>query len=167
MLRSKTELADSISGAILHLWAVSPETDWLIFLPTTAAADPSWNPSANGTVYALKVYETFLYVGGDFTSISGEARNRIAALSTSGWLTYFDPGANAAVRAIARIGNMVYAAGDFTSIGGAARNYLAAIYLSGIAAPWNLVANNRVYAPSCQRKYNLRRRRFHARSEPQ
>src|SRR5437016_1884977 len=56
-------------------------------LDATSAAATSWNPNGNNTVYTLLVdssgASTTVYAGGDFTSIGGQLRNRIAALDGS------------------------------------------------------------------------------------
>ena len=75
-----------------------------------------------------------LFVGGTFTNIGGQTRNRIAALdAASGTATSWNPNANGTVRAIQPAGYGVYAGGSFTSIGGLARSYLAVPLLRGAA----------------------------------
>src|SRR5262249_15462179 len=63
----------------------------------------SWNADANGSVRALAAGTAALYVGGQFTTIGGLARGRIAAVD---WTTgavdpVWDPGANSLVLALA------------------------------------------------------------------
>jgi len=68
------------------------------------------------------------YIGGLFTSIGGQPRNRIAALDAAdGTATTFDPNADRTVEALAVSGDTVYAAGRFSLIGGLPRNNLAAL----------------------------------------
>jgi hypothetical protein len=67
-----------------------------------------------------------VYAGGGFTSIGGQARNRIAALdATAGTATAWNPNASGSVWALAVSGSTVYAGGYFTSMGGRPQTYLA------------------------------------------
>ena len=108
----------------------------------------SWNPNANGAVYALAVSGTTVYAGGMFNAIGGQTRNNIAAIdATTGAATSWNPNANGIVYALAVSGTTVYAGGWFTSIGGQTRNYIAAIdATTGAATSWNPNANGWVYA---------------------
>ncbi len=111
-------------------------------IDSTTGATTAWNPSAGGTapyVYALALSGATLYAGGDFTSIGGQSRARLAALGvTSGLATSWNPGADNAVTALALLGGRVYAGGAFANAGGQSRAYLAAIdSASGVAAAWN------------------------------
>ncbi|MFH1148976.1 MAG: IPT/TIG domain-containing protein, partial [Actinomycetota bacterium] len=107
--------------------------------------------NANNWVYALAVSGngSTVYAGGVFTSIGGQARNRIAALDAStGAATAWNPNANGPVIALAVSGDSstVYAAGWFQTIGGQARNTIAALDAStGAATAWNANANEVVY----------------------
>ena len=118
----------------------------------TAAADPAWNPNANSLVLALWLdpLSNVLYVGGQFTSIDGTTRNRIAALeASSGFATAWNPGSNNQVFAIIANGSTVYVGGQFTVVGGQTRNRLAALdATSGLATSWNPNAGNLVQALS-------------------
>jgi hypothetical protein len=104
----------------------------------------SWNPNAsygglNCTVRALAVSASgTVYAGGDFSSIGGAPRNRIAALNSAGLATTWNPNANNTVEALA-VGSTgtVYAGGTFTNIGTAARNCIAALNSGGTAANWD------------------------------
>ncbi len=66
-------------------------------LSSTGQVDPDWNPSANGSVYALAAdrVDPFgpVFVGGEFSSLGGAPRSRIAKLSSIGAGTA-DPGWN-------------------------------------------------------------------------
>ncbi|MNT74182.1 hypothetical protein D3C72_2129790 [compost metagenome] len=79
-------------------------------------------------------------MGGAFTGIGGQPRNRIAALDgTTGLATSWDPDANSAVNSIATVGSTVYVGGAFTTISGQARNRIARF--APAAAPGGAVAS--------------------------
>jgi len=70
----------------------------------------SWNPGADGVVYALALSGSMVYLGGDFTYIAGELRNNIAALDAStGQATAWNPVADYSVYALAVSSSTVYA----------------------------------------------------------
>jgi hypothetical protein len=86
---------------------------------------------------ALAISGDVLYVGGNFTHVSGTARNRLAALNrTTGALTDWNPGADAAIQALTVSGDNIYVAGDFQNIGTTARKYLAALNKQGTLLDW-------------------------------
>ena len=115
---------------------------------STGNADPTWNPNANSTVLALWLdpVASVLYVGGQFTSVDGQTRNRIAALdAASGSVTGWNPATNGTVNSLVAGGGAVYAGGLFTLIGGQLRNRIAALDPStGQATSWNADAGNTV-----------------------
>jgi len=117
-------------------------------LDAATGAATAWNPSTNGTVSAIAVSGSTVYVGGNFTSMGGQPRNNIAALSAAtGGATTWNPNANSGVRAFAISGSTVYVGGDFTRIGGKARNYIAALdAATGAATSWNPNADSSVRA---------------------
>jgi len=104
--------------------------NFIAALDATGAAT-SWDPDADGSVYALAVSGSTVYVGGDFSCFksSGDnpiTRNFIAALDATGAATSWDPDADGSVYALAVSGSTVYAGGDFTTIGGEEnRSYFA------------------------------------------
>ena len=108
----------------------------LVCLPSTSRAQlvDSFDPNANSDVRALAVQaDGKILVGGFFTSIGGQTRNRIALLNPDGSLdASFDPNANDAVRAIAvQADGKIVVGGDFTSIGGQTRNQIARLNPDG------------------------------------
>ena len=98
----------------------------LAHLNADGSIDTAFNPQPNGDVLALARDGATLYVGGEFTSIGGAARGRVAALDASGRATAFDPHANDSVFTLTPSGGRVYMAGSFTAVGGQARAGLAA-----------------------------------------
>jgi trimeric autotransporter adhesin len=103
-----------------------------------------WDPKANRSVASIAVSGATVYVGGSFTSIGGQPRNRIAALdATTGLATGWNPNANARVFALAISGGTVYAGGDFLKVGGLTRNGIAAIDAgTGTPTSWDPNATN-------------------------
>lgn len=81
-----------------------------------------------------------VFVGGLFTTIGGQARNRIAALdATTGAVLSWYPtgGANGTVQTMVVSGNVLFVGGIFTSIGGQARNGIAALDVTtGAVLSW-------------------------------
>ncbi|MFA6980350.1 MAG: hypothetical protein WC209_13600 [Ignavibacteriaceae bacterium] len=101
----------------------------LAALDATTGSVLPWNPNSGGSVYALALSGSTVYVGGSFSTIDGQTRNQIAALDAStGNATAWNPNANLAlVKSLAVSGSTVYAGGNFTQIGSTPRNYIAAI----------------------------------------
>ena len=123
------------SGAIdLRGWNVTLDsTRGPVFEPSDRAPNaPSavdWNPlgtGMNGTVYALAVIGTDLYVGGWFTTCGGTSGcNFVAKWNGSSWST-LGTGVNSAVNALAVSGTDLYVGGYFTTCGGTGGcNYVA------------------------------------------
>lgn len=102
-----TQMIDP-SGAVLarnHLAAISAADGHVL----------PWNPGANNFVRALAVSTdgTKIYIGGDFTTLGGAARTRLAAeaaiapasTSTTGTLLAWKPSADEGVYAITQLGD--------------------------------------------------------------
>jgi hypothetical protein len=104
----------------------------------------TWNPNANGNVLALSISGSNIYIGGSFTSVNGNSRNRLAAVDTSGNVLNWNPNANANVTAIATFGANIHVGGNFTILQQAstARNRMMAINTSGNVISWNPNINN-------------------------
>src|SRR6185437_3574287 len=70
----------------------------------SAGAVQSWNPGASNQVLDIGHIGGTLYVGGDFTTIAGATRTRLAGFDTStGSLTSWAPSADALVKARAHL----------------------------------------------------------------
>jgi hypothetical protein len=121
------------------------------------AADGSataWDPHGEGMngnyalVDALTVSGSTVYVGGTFATIGGQARNNIAAVSTSdGTATAWNPSADGGVSAMALSGPVVYVGGSFLNIGGQQRVFLAALNAAdGMATAWDPSPDGTIHA---------------------
>ena len=94
---------------------------------------PNPSVSTNGSVRAVLFFNGRLYVGGNFTSVTGtdgtHSRTDIAAFDTATWeVTSFRANTNSGtVRAIAAAGGRVYAGGSFTRINGESCSKVAAL----------------------------------------
>lgn len=100
--------------------------------------------SPNGTVRVV-VPDGFggWYIGGEFTSVGSQIRNRLARINSDGTLHSWNPDANGFINTIAVSGSQVIVGGSFNLIGGQSRNYIAAIdATSGIANAWNPGSDN-------------------------
>src|SRR5437870_1172537 len=87
-----------------------------------------FDPNADGLVRVVVVQpDGKILIGGVFTSIVGQPRNRIARLNaTTGFADSFDPNANGDVYSIVvQADGKILAGGLFTFIGGQARNDIA------------------------------------------
>jgi len=99
----------------------------------------------NGTA----IINDWIYVGGDFSTIGGQPRSRIARLNSDGTVdNTFNPNADFGVSAIAidSSGNPIVG-GSFSTIGGQPRNYIAKLNpTTGVAdATFNPDASGPVY----------------------
>jgi len=102
------------------------------------SVDPAWTASV-GNVRAIAVSGSSVFIGGSFSSVSGQPRASLAALDAStGALLPFNAGnAVQAVHALVASGSTLYVGGRFIVIGGEARQNLAAVDAStGTALPW-------------------------------
>lgn len=138
------------SGAAPNTQTVT-RNNLLAYNLSTGALISSFAPNLNAQAYAITASPdgSRLYVGGDFTSISGTQVWRVAALNptTGAVITSFLPRMGASVRAITVSSSTVWMGGLFPNVGSATRNRLAAVRASdGALLSWAPNANQRVNA---------------------
>jgi len=115
---------------------------------STRAQNAYQNPSVNGAVRALAPLGTSAWIGGDFTTVGGLPRQRLALISGT-TVSAWNPGADGIVRSLVRgESNAIIIGGDFLNVSSAARSRLAQLDpTTGAALPWTMnVADNKVYA---------------------
>jgi hypothetical protein len=114
----------------------------LAAVETSSNGATVWNPDAAGSgaqtvVRALAVANNSLYVGGQFTQIAGEFRNRLAGIlrAIPARAHDWNPDANNVVRALFRTAHAIYVGGDFTTLGGRRHAYFAAFSAAPMFVP--------------------------------
>ena len=117
---------------------------------TTGSLITSFNVTLNGPVHSLATSpdKTVLYLGGDFTTVNGTTRNRVAALTIpTGTLRSFNANSNGRVRGVAASAGTVYLGGSFSTVGGVTRRSAAAVDATTGALRTGFTANadNLVY----------------------
>jgi PKD repeat protein len=129
----------------------TPRSNILAYDLTTGALKTSWAPSLNaqGMAIAASADGSKIIVAGDFTTVNGVNRYRIAEIdaTTGALLTSFTPGLDARARTLAVVGDTVYVGGVFTTAAGQARKRLAALSVStGAVLGWAPGADAEVMA---------------------
>jgi hypothetical protein len=129
----------------------TPRANVLAYRLDTGELVTGFAPTANGVVKAVEASPDGkkLYLGGSFTTINGETRNRIAAVNpTTGAVdANFRPSPDSRVNAIATDGKTVYFGGWFSAVGNQARGRLAAVdATTGELRNWTPVADDPVDA---------------------
>jgi len=96
----------------------------------TRAVIPGFRADTNGIVRTLAVHGDTLYLGGDFTTVNGQPRARVAAVDLqTGAVKAFRADTNR-VNKVVVAGDRLYVAGTFSTIGGVTRNRVAALDLT-------------------------------------
>ncbi|WP_210509039.1 PKD domain-containing protein [Naasia sp. SYSU D00057] len=106
----------------------------LMAFSLTTGQMTSFAPNVNGTINSVSASPdgTRLYIGGTFTQVNGQARNRVAAFSIPGGtlVSGFAPSVNSTVEAVRATNSTVYIGGNFTAVGGTTRTRVAALSAS-------------------------------------
>ncbi|MDX3000089.1 laminin G [Kribbella solani] len=121
------------------------------FDASTGALVSSFSPVLNGQVYAVAASAdgSRIFVGGDFTTVNGQTRNRIAAFDTAtgALVANWKPSVSYRVKTIAVSGTTVYFGGSFGLVNSQTRNRLAAVSIDNATLlPWAPSVNGDVYA---------------------
>jgi PKD repeat protein len=128
----------------------TPRSNLLAYDITTGALDAGFAPVLNGQVRSVVASPDGkrVYVAGDFTTINGGTRSRIAAFDTATGklITNFLASADYNVYSVAATDSTVYIGGDFNNARGVARAKLAAFNISGDLLGWNPGADKKVNA---------------------
>lgn len=119
---------------------------------TTGAVLP-WNPNPSRTspgawIRQVVVGGPNVYFAGDFVTVAGQPRTRLAAASrATGLPSAFAPQPDGVVSSLSFADSVLFAAGEFTSIGGQPRRYLAALDPgTGAAYGWDAAPD---FPPTC------------------
>ena len=131
--------------------------NYIAQLISNGALDTSFYPGggANAPVLAIATsnnnyYSSGIYVGGLFTNIGGQTRNRLAKINSSGSVDYYfnsGTGLDGAVYALALDDDMysssprLYVGGNFTSVGGTYRGKIARFLVSNYGGSDSLDQN--------------------------
>lgn len=123
-----------------------PRANLLAYDLTTGALITSFAPTLNAQARSLSASPdgSRLYVGGEFTQVSGSTRYRVAAFNaTTGALLPFAPIINGSVATVEATDTSVYAGGIFSQIGNATRVRVAQIdAATGQATAFNATPDN-------------------------
>ena len=130
-----------VGGIFNQFQAGSTQRNGIAKIPVTGDGTPdaTWNPNAgpNSTVNAIAVSGSDVFVGGNFGSIGGQLRNRLAKLSAAGTGAAdatWNPNASQTVYGLAVDGNELYAVGAFSSAGGQSRRNVLRTATTGTGA---------------------------------
>jgi hypothetical protein len=101
------------------------DADYIVYRDRNGAYS-TIGSGANGTVRAIKFYQGYFYIAGEFTSFNGTAVNRVCKIDLDGNVTALGDGFNNTVWRLA-IGadGTLYACGAFTASGATSIDYTA------------------------------------------
>lgn len=106
-------------------------TSRVVHLFADGSLDTAFSPNVSGGqgVFAIAKYGSVILIGGNFTSVNGVARDRLAALDASGNLLSWAPSANGGVLDIQILNDTAYISGNFSQLAGSTRGLVAAVSL--------------------------------------
>ena len=119
------------------------EDKYLLHVLADGSIDPNWNPDPDGSITAIAIAGSTVFVAGNFDNIGGQSRTRLAALdATTGLATAWDPAPNASVETLLVSGDTLYIGGNFGAIadsqGQQLRGNVAALDIpTGLLTAWN------------------------------
>ncbi|MGY1615769.1 PKD domain-containing protein [Geodermatophilus sp. SYSU D00691] len=119
----------------------TPRNNMLAYDIRTGELITSFAHDLNGQVLALAASPdgTRLYAAGDFTTVDGQTRRRVAAFDTATGALVADwaPAVQSQVAALAATNDTVYLGGSITAVGSVSRSRLAAVSAAdGSLLPW-------------------------------
>ncbi|MEM7657812.1 MAG: delta-60 repeat domain-containing protein [Bacteroidota bacterium] len=104
----------------------------LVHIFPGGTVDQNFLPDVNNDIHALAVFNDTMMIGGRFTQIDGQDRERLAAFDlNSGNLSSWNPGANSTVNALAVVDGSLMVGGQFTRIGGRYQPGMARLSIQG------------------------------------
>jgi len=129
-----------VGGAFDNFAGASPLRSFLVRLQSDGTLDTGFLPNVSGAIHALAIQrDGGILIGGEFTTVNGVSRGRLARLTASGALDLeFSPatGANAEVVTIlVQPDNKIVVAGDFTAFSGQPRSRIVRLQASGELDP--------------------------------
>ncbi|MDX2284814.1 MAG: T9SS type A sorting domain-containing protein [Bacteroidia bacterium] len=122
----------------------------LVHILPDLTVDANFNPNPNSTVETLVLDQNFLYVGGSFTQIAGQAQGYAARLdlSNNAALSAWNPQVGSTVYAILPSGSDVYIGGSFSTVAGKRQRYFARVSAADGALTPSVSTNSTVYTLS-------------------
>lgn len=128
----------------------TPRVNLLAYDLATGALVTWFNAPTNGQVRGLAASPDgkTIYLAGDFTTVGGQPRSRIAAVdSSTGRVLPWAPPLNGSARSVVTDGVTVYVGGDFTAASGQGRQRVAAFAAAnGALRAFNPGANSTVWS---------------------
>src|SRR4051794_3476735 len=119
----------------------TPRANLLAYDIRTGELIPGFAPVLDGQALVVVASPdgSRIYVGGDFTTVNGQPRRRVAAFDTAtgALVATWHPSISSQVRAIAATADTVYLGGSITAVGSVSRTKLAAVSaVDGSLLPW-------------------------------